>query len=295
MRLATGNLQVFEHGVNRGRSSCLTPKLRSAGRVCGGTAATEPREAFGVRRIPALCVSSSRHGAKAPEYGALQTLRALDCRSAFSLQRHSKNLGRNGKLLYIHTQGTLQSTGALATASRTAAPYSLFHLSLILAICLNLIAQTNLAATVDLAASARKTFQDAQIRYKKEPRNTEAAWQFARACFDLADLATIYRDAPSMISIGSRTRAKKHLQRAVELAPNYPENRLNLIEAYLKWNDRNAAHNELKTLEELLPRARATFAGKAWEASWADWEERLRKIRKKVEEPSKAPSPRQKD
>jgi len=375
MRLATGNLQVFEHGVNRGRSSCLTPKLRSAGRVCGGTAATEPREAFGVRRIPALCVSSSRHGAKAPEYGALQTLRALDCRSAFSLQRHSKNLGRNGKLLYIHTQGTLQSTGALATASRTAAPYSLFHLSLILAICLNLIAQTNLAATVDLAASARKTFQDAQIRYKKEPRNTEAAWQFARACFDLADLATnnaqrieiaekgiaackqllsrdlhsapghyyvgmnlgqvaqtrglgafklvtemerefgaardldssfdyggpdrnlglLYRDAPSMISIGSRTRAKKHLQRAVELAPNYPENRLNLIEAYLKWNDRNAAHNELKTLEELLPRARATFAGKAWEASWADWEERLRKIRKKVEEPSKAPSPRQKD
>src|SRR5438445_1410532 len=35
----------------------------------------EPREAFGVRRIPALCESCARM--KAPEYGALQTLRAF--------------------------------------------------------------------------------------------------------------------------------------------------------------------------------------------------------------------------
>src|SRR5258705_12121458 len=35
------------------------------------------REAFGVCRIPALCESSARREAKAPEYGALQTLRAI--------------------------------------------------------------------------------------------------------------------------------------------------------------------------------------------------------------------------
>src|SRR5437879_3754584 len=35
------------------------------------------REAFGVRRIPALCESSARRETKAPEYGALQTLRAI--------------------------------------------------------------------------------------------------------------------------------------------------------------------------------------------------------------------------
>ena len=35
------------------------------------------REAFGVRRIPALCESFARREAKAPEYGALQTLRAI--------------------------------------------------------------------------------------------------------------------------------------------------------------------------------------------------------------------------
>ncbi len=249
-------------------------------------------------------------------------------------------------------------------------------LSLLLAICLSSMAQAGFAAITNPAAVASKKFLDAQMRYQKEPRNAEAAWQFARACFDLADLATnnsqrvevaeegiaacehllsrdprsapghyylgmnlgqvaqtrgigalklvtemerefgaardldssfdyggpdrnlglLYSEAPSIISIGSRTRAKRHLRRALERAPNYPENHLNLIETYLKWNDRNEAHHELKALEELLPRARATFAGKAWEVSWADWEERLRKIRKKVEEPVKAiPSPRQKD
>src|SRR5437762_13470400 len=35
------------------------------------------REAFGVRRSPALCESSARREARAPEYGALQTLRAI--------------------------------------------------------------------------------------------------------------------------------------------------------------------------------------------------------------------------
>src|SRR3989475_10166786 len=55
------------------------------------------REAFGVRRIPALCESSAPREAKAPEYGALQTLRAIwlrlgragDRRSATGLIRRS--------------------------------------------------------------------------------------------------------------------------------------------------------------------------------------------------------------
>ena len=74
----------------------------------------------------------------------------------------------------------------------------------------------------------------------------------------------------------------------MELAPEYPENRLNLIEACLKWGDRNGARRELKALEEAWPRARRDFADKAWAASWADWEERLKKGKKKVEEAPKA-------
>src|SRR5947207_10686734 len=66
-----------------------------------GQAATKWREAFGVRRIPALLLRAVRNSHKAPEYGALQTLRALVCQSVFSLQMHSKNLRENDRLSSI--------------------------------------------------------------------------------------------------------------------------------------------------------------------------------------------------
>jgi tetratricopeptide (TPR) repeat protein len=110
------------------------------------------------------------------------------------------------------------------------------------------------------------------------------------------NLGLLYREAPSLVSIGNRTHAKKHLERAIELAPDYPENRLNLLEAFVKWNDRNGVRRELKALEELWPRARINLAGESWAGSWADWEERLQKTRKKLEEPPKTiESPRQKE
>ena len=42
------------------------------------------------------------------------------------------------------------------------------------------------------------------------------------------NLGLLYRDAPAIGSVGSRSKARRHLKRAVELAPQYPENRLNL-------------------------------------------------------------------
>jgi len=100
-------------------------------------------------------------------------------------------------------------------------------------------------------------------------------------------LGLLYRDAPVIGSVGSRSRAREHLQRAVELAPQFPENRLNLIETYVKWGERSSAAAELKAFEESWPRARTTYVGAAWAASWADWEPRLKKLKKKLEEPSK--------
>ncbi len=247
--------------------------------------------------------------------------------------------------------------------------------------CANLKAQPNAgggkrtAVTGDPAAAARRVFHEAQTLYRNEPRNGQAAWQFGRACFDLAEFASdsaeraelaeqgiaacqqllerepnlapahyylgmnlgqlartkgigalklvkqmeiefslarerdktfdyagpdrnlglLYRDAPSIGSIGSRTKAKQHLEISVELAPDYPENRLNLAEAFLKWNDRNGAKRELKALDEDWSRARAKFSGPAWAASWGDWEKRRQNVRKKLEELSKPlESPRQK-
>ena len=110
------------------------------------------------------------------------------------------------------------------------------------------------------------------------------------------NLGMLYRDAPSFGSIGSRRKARQHLQRACELAPEYTENRLALIEAYLKWGDKTDAHREFSTLEQSLPKARSTLTGDAWAASWADWETRIKAVKKRLEEASKAGgTPRQKD
>jgi tetratricopeptide (TPR) repeat protein len=242
-----------------------------------------------------------------------------------------------------------------------------------LAGCLGLIAGANqalaepAAAGTGFAAYAQQSFQQAQARYQKAPGEAAAAWQFGRACFDLAEFATnnpsraslaeqgiaacrlalaresdsapahyylgmnlgqlartrglsalklvdqmerefmrareldepldyagpdrnlglLYCDAPVIGSIGSRTRAREHLRRAVEVAPQYPENRLSLIEAYVKWGDRTGAYRELQTLEAVWPAARTNLVGQAWAASWADWEPRLKKLKKKVEDPTK--------
>ena len=116
--------------------------------------------------------------------------------------------------------------------------------------------------------------------------------QFNRAGPDRC-LGLLYLGAPGWpASIGSRTKARRHLQRAVQLAPGYPENRLNLFEACLKWGDGPGARRELAALDTLWPAAQANFAGDVWAASWADWEARLKKARGKIAEavkPSKSP------
>ena len=105
------------------------------------------------------------------------------------------------------------------------------------------------------------------------------------------NLGLLYRDAPSIASIGSRSKAREHLKRAVELGPRYPENRLNLAETYLSWGEPKSAQSEFAALEAAWPSARTNFVGAAWAASWADWEPRLKKLKKKVELPRKSIAP----
>ena len=51
----------------------------------------------------------------------------------------------------------------------------------------------------------------------------------------------------------------------------------------MKWGERTGACRELQALEAAWPAARTNFVGEAWAASWADWEPRLKKLKKKVE------------
>lgn len=91
-------------------------------------------------------------------------------------------------------------------------------------------------------------------------------------------LGSLYYEAPVIGSIGSRTKARKHLERAVELAPDYPENRLNLAEAFLKWREKNLLRRELEALDKLWPTAQKSLAGDEWEGAWADWQRRKDKL-----------------
>jgi len=98
-------------------------------------------------------------------------------------------------------------------------------------------------------------------------------------------IGLLYLQAPGWpTSIGNRSKARFHLKKAVELSPEYPENRLCLIEAFLQWNEKKNFMPEVKAVEELWPRARQLFAGKAWEADWADWDKRWNLIQKTIKQ-----------
>jgi len=106
-------------------------------------------------------------------------------------------------------------------------------------------------------------------------------------------LGLLYRDAPGWpMSIGSRHKAREWLEQAARLAPDYPENHLNLVESFSQWKDYEAARAELKMLDALWPRAQTNLTGEAWERNWNDWSVRREAAREKLGEisaPRKSP------
>ncbi|HEY2951390.1 MAG TPA: hypothetical protein VGK40_02340 [Verrucomicrobiae bacterium] len=215
------------------------------------------------------------------------------------------------------------------------------------------------------AVRAERLYREARQRCQSEPESAEAAWQFARACFDWAEFAPndaqradlaqrgieacrhvierdgklgaahyylalnlgqfartkalgalklvgemevelkraidlhggfdyagphrslgmLYRDAPGWpTSIGNRNKARLHLQKAVELSPDFPDNRICLLESQLKWGEKKAVLAAIPALEEVLAAARIKLTGDEWAASWQDWDERWQKLKKKASE-----------
>lgn len=107
-------------------------------------------------------------------------------------------------------------------------------------------------------------------------------------------LGLLYRDAPGWpISVGSRSKARRHLTRAVAVSPEYPDNRLNLIEALLQWGEREEAREAARAARDPLAKARRDLVGAKWEPSWVDWDGRWRRVVKAtgLPEPTAAVSP----
>lgn len=177
---------------------------------------------------------------------------------------------RNGERAELAEQGIAACRTALARASNSAPLHQYLGMNL------GQLARTKILGALKLVSQMEREFTlarglDEHLDYAGPDRS----------------LGLLYRDAPAIGSIGSRSKAREHLQRAAELAPDYPENRLNLVESYSKWGDNDAARRELKALEESLPVARSRFSGPAWAASWADWEPRLAAAKSKLEDPAK--------
>jgi len=129
-------------------------------------------------------------------------------------------------------------------------------------------------------------------------KDMEREWLAALALdkkFDFAgsdrNLGLLYRDAPVISRIGSRSKSRQHLEAAVEIAPEFPENQLNLLEVYLKWDYQKEATRQFEDLEKMWPEAQKKFTGVDWVMSWADWNKRLDAIKKKLEKNPKNEAP----
>lgn len=98
-------------------------------------------------------------------------------------------------------------------------------------------------------------------------------------------LGLLYRDAPGWpISVGNRSKARQHLERACTLAGGYPDNQLNLLEAWLMWGERKQVQTRLGATEEMMAAARKKYTGEAWSWSWQDWDRRWKQVQTRAAE-----------
>jgi len=133
-----------------------------------------------------------------------------------------------------------------------------------LAMNLGQMARTEMLGALTLVKEMEGEFKIAQA--------DDEHYDFAGPARNLGEL---YYQAPGWpTSIGSRHKARYWLERAVVVAPEYPENHLNLLEAYLEWGDTNGVQRELQALEDAWPAARLSFTGRRWESDVADWKQR---------------------
>jgi len=100
-------------------------------------------------------------------------------------------------------------------------------------------------------------------------------------------IGVLYRDAPGWpISIGSRSKAVKCLEHAVEVCPEYPENHLCLLETYLDWSEESKMSQLLEKTRKLWPEAKKKLVGDKWQSSWEAWDKRLDAIESKMQKKS---------
>jgi predicted Zn-dependent protease len=165
--------------------------------------------------------------------------------------------------------------------------------------CQELIARSPQSApahyylAMNLGQLARTEWIGALLLVKEMEREFKTA-EGLDAHFDFAgaerNLGLLYLQAPTIGSIGSKRRAREYLTRAAKLAPDYPENHLNLAEAFLKWNEPDHARAQLNALDAIWSKGLTNLTGEAWAESWDDWSRRRDVAKTRLDEISGKPS-----
>jgi tetratricopeptide (TPR) repeat protein len=104
-------------------------------------------------------------------------------------------------------------------------------------------------------------------------------------------LGLLYLNSPAWpISIGNRIKARDHLQRALDLAPDFPENHLCLIEAMADWKEYARVTPGVAKLREIWPAAEKRYSSEEYTLSWVDWKQRLARVQASGSREKKLPS-----
>jgi hypothetical protein len=106
------------------------------------------------------------------------------------------------------------------------------------------------------------------------------------------NLGQLYHFAPGWpASLGDDTLARRHLETAVRRAPDFPANRLSLIELLLDRHDVDEAKKQMEAVDQLWDTARKRWSSREWEDDWAEWTELRDKHRKHLAGLTSAPVP----
>lgn len=231
----------------------------AASRVDGASdAAADERARFAARAAERFAQARARFG----ESPTNVTVAWEFARAAFDRAEFATNHAERAALA---TEGIAAARQALALDPACGPAHYYLGMNL------GQLARTKTLGALRLVSEMEREFQAARER--------DARFDFAGPD---RNLGLLYLEAPVIGSIGDRRKARAHLERAVELAPEYPENHLNLAEARWKWGDRDGALRAFTVLDEIWPAARQRFDGPDWEASWADWTARRQRLEQQL-------------
>ena len=166
----------------------------------------------------------------------------------------------------IAEEGISASRRAVALQPKSAAGHYY------LALNLGQLAQTKLLGALKLIDGMEEAW--------KKTIELDAKFDYAGAH---RSLTLLYRDAPGWpTSVGSRSKARLHIQKALELCPEYPGNQICWHESHIKWGESKTVRTKNASVEERLRLSSAKFTGEQWARDWEEWEERWRKVKAKV-------------